>query len=142
MIEVEIIDSKDTEAIGKYRFDYYPIIIGSSSSSDLIIQDEISSKEMVLDVLNSKIAASSLSSPGIFHVNGIKTSGQITIEVGDLLKIGSTSIKILNFLGLQEHPAKINNFDDAIMKAEARTPGIVNLVSILEEELLEREKDA
>lgn len=102
MINLEVISSSESLALGAYSFNFNYLFVGRSKKCDLIFKD----KELPLrflqlyiyeDEIGECLIIKSLTSSPFFFMNGKKVSGSLRVRVGDIIAFGKNQLKIISF---------------------------------------------
>lgn len=135
MIEIEIIDSPNREIIGISKFNFDKIFLGQSNKNNIVIEDPgVDKFHMVIEIFSNKISCKSLLE-NHFLFEERKLSGQKNLLPNAIIKVGSTSFKILSFLknSTEEDPEK--KFEEIYSHINESSPEIIDLLDQLENEL-------
>ena len=134
MIEIEIIESPDTEFLGIYQTFRSRFSVGTKGILP-IADPKLNPIHIQLELDKKGIRVSSVNPGSFFHLNNKKIAGKKQVQIGDLIKIGNTSFKILNFQFLPrvEHRELLKL---QYQKITHDSPDIAMLLAQLEKELL------
>jgi hypothetical protein len=106
MIEINFLNSSDNEIIGKYKFFYDAISIGTSNQNDLIIQDlNLNQSHLTLSITNDTITCEGVGESSIFIYRSKTFKGRKAFIKKDQIKIGNTTFEIVDF-SLEPAPPK------------------------------------
>jgi hypothetical protein len=98
MIEINFLDSSDKEIIGKYKFFYDTISIGTSNQNDLIIQDlNLNESHLTLSITNGTISCEGIGEFSSFIYKSKTFKGKKAFIKKDQIKIGNTTFEIVDF---------------------------------------------
>ena len=95
MIWIDITDSIDLVSLGEHYFPYENVTIGNKYKNSLVIKD----LEMNDSIIRFKITEENLFliAENFLKLNGKKIKGKIKLNIGDKVKLGTTSLHIKNF---------------------------------------------
>lgn len=97
MIELEINSSKDNDINGPYLSFADKLSLGKNIHADLIINDaSLMPEHLKLEIIDSNLRVTPCSGSS-FLLNGKKSISPRNAKVGDILKIGETTFKFVNF---------------------------------------------
>lgn len=136
MIEIEFEKSPDSEIVGKYLSYKNNLIFGSSAKQcSLIIDDPaIDSQHIALELSSTGLACHNSELGRFFHVNSKKFSGSKNLKAGDIVTIGETTFKIVNFLFQDQESQKL--FQENYQKVMQSMPELTGILEKLENELV------
>lgn len=98
MIELVINSSKDKDMCGPYLTFADKIVVGKNSNADLILNDEeIAPEHLCLEIIGTHLRISPLEDSLFWH-NGKKSVSARNAKVGDTIKIGENTFKLLSFV--------------------------------------------
>ncbi len=131
MIEIQILESKDTSTIGIYKFHKNFITIGNMKGDVLIEDDEILDFHFLLRIINSKlfISLNNLVKESFF-VNHISFQGSYEITLNNEISYKNLHFKVLAFSQTKE-----KNLEDDYKKIKSQAYKLDPLKKIIIEEL-------
>ena len=98
MLELEFLESPDTDVLGKRVVFFDEVSMGRARSNVIIVDDPgMEPRDIRLNVLESGIFVENRES-GHYLSNGKKVSGKKLHSPGDGIRVGGTSFKILSFV--------------------------------------------
>jgi len=98
MIELNITASDDIDILGQYLTYADKITLGKKSDADLIINDHtLSPHHLTFELINSQLRLTPTEG-AIFWLNEKKSIGPKNAKIGDSLKIGTTTMKVVSFV--------------------------------------------
>ena len=97
MIHIDIIKSPDTDALTPFQYFQNELYIGSSNGNLLIRDPELYDSHLMLEVVENDLLAHPQKSVDSYLIDGKRASTIRKIKRGQILTIGATQIKILNF---------------------------------------------
>lgn len=134
MLKIKILNSPDSEILGE-RETFKNLISIGNQIGDLIIRDpdivdyhlsfECNPDGLILH-LNKDISH--------FHLNGKKTSGIISINNSDQIKIGATTFEIIDFSHTPKYSRK-EQLETAIQKLIAQDAPVLEVLAKFEERM-------
>lgn len=97
MIHLEIIQTPDPNVQATFQFYQNQLYIGRSSG-DLLIQDiELHSSHLMIEVINNELLIHPQKNVTSFLINGKRATAIRKMKSQDILTIGKTSLKLLDF---------------------------------------------
>jgi len=140
MLTLEFINSPDENIVGEYSTYRRVLFLGRNSSNDIIIDDpEITSTQLKIQMLHSGLMITSRDSHGYLS-NKKKVVGSKVHTAGDEIQIGQTIFKIKSYT-----PPKFISYQEelqaSLKETTEKNPEAEKILSYLEKELLEIEKD-
>ena len=134
MIELEILNSPDSEIKGEYLTYKNDLIIGSSCEADLPIQDSsLNDIHCIFRLLPTHIYIRTVPSAAYFLLNGKKFAGEKNLKLGDKVVVGETEIKLSSFV--YDPSSSPGDFKDYYKKTIATYPETAILLEVLEREI-------
>ncbi len=139
MINIEILDSSFSSAIGHYPFEFDIVYIGRSKKADLIFNDkELPLRYLTIKFVHNQLIIENESDSPFYFVNGKKLSGARKLKIGDIIQFGKHKLKILD---ASLNPPRSKNDDlhlyyDSFNK---ESPELKFLLEFLEEEIVKLE---
>ena len=134
MIEFQVLNSPDKDAVGTFLFFFEKFTLGRDSKSQFTIDD----KQICPAALSFECVESGLflnnKNQEYFWINGKKVSGKILMKPGDILSLGATEIKLLNYS--YQDVLKAFNLYDKVEETEAAHPELEPVLRAIEDELL------
>jgi hypothetical protein len=101
MIQIEVTDSPDYDAIGTRTFQFNEIFVGGRKGNVLINDDKIIDYHFKIEVSESKIVGYLHPDLKSFHLNGKLAQGRVSLKVSDKINIGSSTL-VLKQASFQE----------------------------------------
>jgi hypothetical protein len=99
MIQLSITESSDSEKIGQFTFHKNLIYIGKDSGCDLFINDtDLNFNHFFIEIIGSKLLCHLGKQTDFILINKKRTTGHKYVSIGDIVKVGNTSIEIKSFL--------------------------------------------
>jgi hypothetical protein len=92
MIQIEVTDSPDYDAIGTRTFQFNEIFVGGRKGNVLINDDKIIDYHFKIEVSESKIVGYLHPDLKSFHLNGKLAQGRVSLKVSDKINIGSSTL--------------------------------------------------
>lgn len=139
MINFEILNSSDTEFNGTYLNHFDSFLVGSSHRADIVIEDpSINPLHLSLEVKEETIICRSYEKEFSFLVNNKKYSGTKVLKCQDVLSIGETSIRILNF-ALSENTEDLS-IEEHYASSIEKVPQLEQIILQLEKEIIRLEQ--
>jgi len=135
MININIILSPDKDIIDDFTYYQNSIILGSASTSNLVISDpDLDREHLLLEAKDTGLFCKNVQEGKFYISNGKKISGGKIHYPGDQITIGKTKIKIINFAKTD------NNFKNKLRKCyeeiDIMNPEIQQVLTELEMELI------
>jgi hypothetical protein len=97
MIEFEITESPDNNVIGNFKFFKNQIYIGSTSNDLSILDEQLGSQHILLEIPESELLIHPLEKNSAYLLNNKRSTAIRRLKKGDEILIGKTKIKIINF---------------------------------------------
>lgn len=98
MIGLNIVECPDKDYLGEVKFYKDLIYIGKNLSADLYLPDKsLQTNHIFLEVTDGKLIAHSSKHVEYFWVNGKRTKNFKFLGMGDQIKIGTSTIKVVIF---------------------------------------------
>ena len=99
MIELEFSRSKDPDIFGLFRSYKQNMLLGSSLSCDIIIEDrDILPAHLIFKSVTAGVLIESTSKEAIYFTNGKKVLGTKLHRTGDNIRIGGTEFIIKSYI--------------------------------------------
>lgn len=137
MIHLKVTTSNDKNAPGLYEFDFDTISLGRNNKNDLILKDnEILAFSVVIFMENNFLFIETLERDFFCYVNEKKFSGKKRLQLGDTVKIGSSSIEIIIF----RKTCPELDFGELYQKFLTKSPQHKYIIDALDLEIEELEK--
>ena len=143
MIELEILNSPDTEVLGIRKFHFDQIIIGNSSKNNFVINDpDIDHFHLLIEVNDTGAICRSLKENSFLHEEK-RWLGEKSLHPNSVIQIGNTLLKIVSFC---KNPVKVltTNYEEMYQKAYENYSEIIEILDQLENEikLIQQDKNA
>ena len=140
MINIEIINSPDKNFEGTYLSQFDHFLIGSSQRADIVIEDkDIDPLHITLEVKDNALICRSFKKDLSFLVNKKKYTGTKVIKPQDIITIGETEFKILNFIAMENTDE--NSIEELYASAIEKIPELEPVIFQLEREILILDRD-
>jgi hypothetical protein len=98
MISIEILNCDNDLLLGVHTFYFDEIVLGSSKTCNIIIADKsIQKKHLHIEVNDSNAFCSTIQSGVYYFCNGKKFSGKKMYRQSDVISIGTTSFRVIDF---------------------------------------------
>lgn len=137
MVCFDIIKSPDVDSLGKFETFRARFFIGSSRSADLVIDDpEIAPLHLELFFTERGLHIKNSKEGGFYHVGGKKISGERIFGIGEEIRIGQTTLRIMG-LDLPDYIKEKRTSADLYLKASEENPPLYQLLTTIEEEIEE-----
>lgn len=143
MIEIEILNSPDREALGIRKFNFDNIFLGQSNKNNMVIQDpKLGKCHLSIEIHSDGISCRSMAE-NIFFVEEKKMIGEKIFLPHSPIQIGDTIFKVLSFLKTPEIEAS-QKFEENYSAIMESSPEIIDILDQLEDEIkiIEQEKYA
>jgi hypothetical protein len=92
MIQIEVLDSPDYDAIGIRTFQFNEIFIGGRKGNVLIGDEKIIDYHFKIEVSESKLVGYLHPDLKTFHLNGKLAQGRVSLKITDKIQIGNSVI--------------------------------------------------
>ena len=101
MIQIECLNSPDINALGIYEYQQNMIYVGRKNT-DLLLQDlSWPADAMMFEVVEDQFYIHPQKDLSFFLVNGKRSTGVKKIKRQDIITIGETQIKLIDFLSTE-----------------------------------------
>ena len=118
MIQIEVTDSPDYDAIGTRTFQFNEIFIGGRKGNVLINDDKIIDYHFKIEVSESKIVGYLHPDLKSFHLNGKLAQGRVPLKISDKINIGHSTVllKQATFQEIKSYKEMTNQNLDLLMQ--------------------------
>lgn len=132
MIKVLFTQSPDTLVLHEFYFPLNIISFGTALDNNLVINDSaLTSKALRLEATKDGLICSNVNIP-YFHSNGKKISGSKLHKKDDLVVIGKTSFKIIDYLFDATY---LNNIQKAYIETIRAHPDAKEVLKEIKQEI-------
>lgn len=134
MIQIEIINSLDNDAINIYEYFLDELTIGKSASDIIIFDETLKKCHLKLFIKNDQLFGIVSKNEGANKLNYKKVTGQFSLNIGDIISIEKNDIKILSFKNevIPDYKQLIKNKIDELTERE---DPIIDLLKNLRKEI-------
>lgn len=143
MIEIEIVNSPDREALGIRKFYFDKIFLGLSNKNNLVIHDpKLGKCHLSIEIHPNGISCRSVGENNFF-IDEKKMLGEKKFLPHSAIQIGDTTFKVLTFFSTPKKEAS-QDFEDNYSTINESSPEIIDILDQLENEIkiIEQEKYA
>jgi hypothetical protein len=118
MIQIEVLDSPDYDAIGTRTYHFNEIFIGGRKGNVLIGDEKIIDYHFKIEVSESKVVGYLHPDLKTFHLNGKLAQGRVSLKINDKLLIGNSLIllKQATFQEIKTYKELTNHNLDLLMQ--------------------------
>lgn len=135
MIKFEIIDSENKDLTGEYTFYKNLIYLGKNHQCEVYLPEaNIIDNHIFIEVVESKLIVQLHPDVEYILVNNKRTIKYKHLRIGDLIQIGSTKLKILEFL-FEEKPILKQVLAQKIQSLKDDNPQLKDVVKLIRNEL-------
>ncbi len=110
MLQIEILSSPDHSVINQFQFFHNELYLGHSAGNLRISDPELLASHLMIEVVESDLIVHPQSGVTSYLIDGKRASTIRKIKTGQVLTIGKTSLKILNY-SFTEFKTKKNVLD-------------------------------
>lgn len=97
MIHFEIIDGPDSNVLTDFKFHKNEIYLGRKADDLCILDSELKDSHLLIEIPEKDLLVHPQKDVDHYLLNGKRSTSIRRIKVGDVIRIGKTSIKILGF---------------------------------------------
>lgn len=142
MIELVINSSKDKDISGPYLSFADKIVIGKNSQADLIISDDnLAAEHLSLEIIGSQLRLTPLENAVFWH-NGKKSVSARNAKVGDTIKVGESTLKLMSFVTSPWNAASTKTLEEKFLSVSNNDPVRKIVLEALKRELQQLENEA
>ena len=136
MIQIEVTDSPDYDAIGTRTFQFNEIFIGGRQGNVLINDDKIIDYHFKIEVSESKIVGYLHPDLKSFHLNGKLAQGRVPLKASDKINIGNSTLllKQASFQEIKSYKEMTNQNLDQLMQKKDPALEIIKKIEKLSHE--------
>jgi hypothetical protein len=136
MIQIEVTDSPDYDAIGTRTFQFNEIFIGGRKGNVLINDDKIIDYHFKIEVSESKIVGYLHPDLKSFHLNGKLAQGRVPLKASDKINIGNSTLllKQATFQEIKSYKEMTNQNLDQLMQKKDPALEIIKKIEKLSHE--------
>ncbi len=106
MIQFEILESPDQEAISTFEYFHNLIYIGRTSGNITIQDHSLLSSHLMIEVLGNEVIVHPQKDVEFYLINGKRATTPRKIKVNDRITIGKTILKLTSFAETPEQSKK------------------------------------
>jgi len=141
MISLKFTNSPDKEIIGTWKTFAKKVLIGSSKTCNIIIEDDkISKVHLCLELKKDGLIIHGLSEKAQYFSNGKKIFGTKLHTTGDKVRFGDTEFEIIKIEQIS-HDTYSEKMKDAYESSSSDSPEVEKVLKYIEKELLWLEKE-
>ncbi len=97
MVHIEIIQSPDVNVITQFKFHKNEVYLGSVHGDLLIDDSEVKSSHLMIEIHDQEMLVHPQSGVEFYLINGKRATTIRKIKSGDVLTLGKTTLKILDY---------------------------------------------
>jgi hypothetical protein len=134
MINIEVTDSPDSNALSAYTYFQNQLYIGRNSGDLWIKDNEVLPNHVMLEVIGNDLLFHPQRGVEFYLINGKRASAIRKIKEKDTVTIGKTKIKIIGFSETIRESKKIilnNKLNLLVEKQSSRLPVIEALTNLM-----------
>jgi hypothetical protein len=141
MIKIEFLNSPDESVIGEYLTFKDRLLIGTSKYNDIVIDDSnLNAVHFFVKLNRTALLCGNNQSIDHYHSNGKKISGKKSHKKNDVISIGKTEFKILDFEFEVQHEYK-DQLKENYTLAIQENPEYKHLLTNIQNELVKLESN-
>ena len=137
MLEIEILESHDTDSIGSYNFIYPNVTIGTNVSSNLRVLDSAASEQILLKIAGENRLLIIYGQDTGFICNSNRFFLSTVAKTGDIIEFNSLKLRIVSISTDGHFPIDIKSYRDKLLKEiTEKYPEKLQLLEAIEDDLL------